>query len=114
MLHKIEIRLKKKNLFMNTYQEKGPHHTSELIIRMGDISEHIYKNINGFQGVHGGFSIGERNQEGCLLLEFCDAKHLCIANTWLRKADKKKITYSSGCNECDRFLYNGKSRSHVS
>ena len=32
-------------------------------------------------------------------VEFCDAKHLFIANTWLRKADKKKITYGSGCNE---------------
>ena len=24
-----------------------------------------------------------------MLLEYCDAKHLCIVNTWLRKADKK-------------------------
>ena len=32
-----------------------------------------------------------------MLLEFCDAKHLCIANTWLRKADKKRLTYVSGC-----------------
>ena len=31
-----------------------------------------------------------------MLLEFCDAKHLCI-----RKADKKKITYGSGCNKSE-------------
>ena len=36
-----------------------------------------------------------------MLLEFCDAKHLCIANTWYRKADKKKIIYGSGCNESE-------------
>ena len=36
-----------------------------------------------------------------MLLEFCDAKHLCIANTWLRKTVKKKIDYGSGCNESD-------------
>ena len=36
-----------------------------------------------------------------MLLEFCDAKHLCIANTWLRKADKKKITHGSGCNKSE-------------
>ena len=24
---------------------------------------------------------------------FCDANHLCIAKTWLRKADKKKIGF---------------------
>ena len=33
-----------------------------------------------------------------MLLEFCDAKHLCIANTQFRKSDKKKITYGSGSN----------------
>ena len=50
-----------------------------------------------YRGVHGGWTTGrfmedgKRNQEGRMLLEFCDAKHLCIANTWLRKADKKKI-----------------------
>ena len=36
-----------------------------------------------------------------MLQELCDAKHLCIANTWLRKADKKKITFGSGCNEME-------------
>ena len=34
-----------------------------------------------------------------MLLEFCDAKHLCIANTWLRKVDKKIVTYGSWCKE---------------
>ena len=34
-----------------------------------------------------------------MLLEFCDAEHICIADTWFRKADKKKITNGSGCNK---------------
>ena len=65
-------------------------------------------------GDHGGFSIGERNQEGRMLLEFCFAKNLCVAITWPRMADKKKITCGSGCSisEID-FLLNGKSRSQV-
>ena len=54
---------------------------SELIIGMGDLNGHVGRNSDGFQGAHGGFSIGKRNQEGKMLLEFCDAKHLCIANT---------------------------------
>ena len=37
-------------------------------------------------------------------LEFCDAKHLRIANTWLRKADKRKITYGSGCNKSEIYI----------
>ena len=36
-----------------------------------------------------------------MLLEFCDAKHICITNTWFRKADKKRITYGSRCNESE-------------
>ena len=36
-----------------------------------------------------------------MLLELCDAKQLCIANTWYRKADRKKITYGSGCNKSE-------------
>ena len=36
-----------------------------------------------------------------MLLEFCDAKQLCIAHKWFRNADKKKITYGSGCNESE-------------
>ena len=34
-------------------------------------------------------------------LEFCDIKHLCIANTWFENSDKKMITYGSGCNESE-------------
>ena len=74
---------------------------NELIIGMRNPNGHVGRNINGFKVVHRGFSIGERNQDGRILLEFCDAKHLCIANTWSRKADKKKITYSSGYNKSE-------------
>ena len=71
---------------------------SELIIGVGYLNGHVGRNIDGFQGIHGGLSIGEGNHEGRMLLEFSDAKHLCIANTWSRKADKKKKTNGSGCN----------------
>ena len=54
---------------------------SELIIGMGDHNGHVGRNIDGFQGVHGGSIIDEGNQEGRMLLEFCYARHLCIGNT---------------------------------
>ena len=50
-----------------------------------------------FSGIIEG--IVEGNQEGRMLLEFCDTKHLCIANTWSRKADRQHVTFGSGCNE---------------
>ena len=30
------------------------------------------------------------------LLEFCDERELCVANTWFKKTDKRKITYTAG------------------
>ena len=74
-------------------------HLSELIIGMGDFNGLVGRYMDGFHGIHRGLSIGETNHEGRMLLEFYDAMHLCIANTWFRKADKKKITYGSGCNK---------------
>ena len=34
--------------------------------------------------------------EGKMFLEFCDEKELCIANTWFRKEEKRKVMYSAG------------------
>ena len=39
--------------------------------------------------------------EGMILLEFCDEKELCVANTWFRKGEKRKVTYSAGENETE-------------
>ena len=36
-----------------------------------------------------------------MLLEFCDEKELCVANTRLRKGGKRKVTYSAGGNESE-------------
>ena len=65
---------------------------SELIIGI----RYVGRNIDEFQGIDEGFSIGKRNQEGRMLLEFCEARNICITNTWFGKADK---TYGSGYNK---------------
>ena len=73
----------------------------ELVLGMGDFNGHVGKWIEGFEGVRGGNGIGVRNVEGRRLLEFCDEKELCVANTWFRKAEKKKVTFSAGGNETE-------------
>ena len=82
----------RKCFFLNEYlsREWTTHHTREQIIGVGDLNGHVGRNTDGFQSVHGGLSIGERNQEGRMLLQLCDAKHSCISNTWLRNTDNKK------------------------
>ena len=57
----------------------------------------------------GGNGVGKRNAEGRRLLKFCDKRELCVANTWFKKTDKRKITYSaSGCGKKIDFVLVGK------
>ena len=77
------------------------HSVGELVLGIGDFNGHLGKQIEGYEGVHGGNGIGERNVEGKMLLEFCDEKELCVANTWFRKGEKRKVTYSAGENETE-------------
>ena len=61
------------------------------------------KCAEGFEGVYGGNGIGKRNAEG-RLLEFCDKKELCMANTWFYKSEKRKIIYSAGRCKTESIL----------
>ena len=72
----------------------------DLVLGMGDFNGRVGKRIEGHEDVHGGNGIGERNVEG-KMLEFCDEKELCVANTWFRKGEKRKVTYSAGGNELE-------------
>ena len=78
------------------YELQNP---SEVVFGLGDFNGHVGEEIEGFEGVHGGNGIGQRNAEGRMLLEFCDERELCVANTWFKKTDKRKITFKSGNNE---------------
>ena len=49
--------------------------------------------------MHEGNGIRKRNVERKMLLEFCEEKELCVANTWFRKGEKRKVMYSTEENE---------------
>ena len=50
-----------------------------------------------------------------MLPDFCDPKKLCVANTWYKKNDKRKMTYSSGENgtEIDFVLVGKEKRKYL-
>ena len=75
--------------------------TNELVLRLEDFNGHVGKCAKGFEGIHGGHGIGKRNAGERMLLDFCDQKELCVANTWYKKKDKRKVTYSSGGNDTE-------------
>ena len=89
--------------------------SSEIIASLGDFNGHVEKCAEGFEGVHVGNGVGKRNAEGRRLLEFCDERELCVANTWLKKTDKSKITCSAGgcATEIDFVLVGGKYRKYI-
>jgi hypothetical protein len=59
---------------------------SEKLFIGGDINGHVGSTRVGFDGVHGGFGYGSRNQEGEDILNFALAYDLFIANILFRKS----------------------------
>ena len=51
--------------------------------------------------MHGGYGVGQRNLEGRMLLEFCLEKELYVSNTWLKREEKRKVTFGMRENEAE-------------
>ena len=85
----------KVNFYNDLSSELDLRFEDEMASGLGDFNGHVGKNIDGFEGVHGGNGIGTRNGDGRRLREFCDEKELCVPNTWYKKKGKRKVTFSS-------------------
>ena len=46
------------------------HSVSELVMCFGDINVHVGRHIDAFDGVHEKYSVGQRNLEERMLLQF--------------------------------------------
>ena len=90
---------KKDQFYNNMASEWDLQNPGEVVFALGHFNGHVGRRIDGVEGVHGGYEIGKRNVEERRLLEFCDKKELCVANTWFEKKKQRKITYSMGRNE---------------
>ena len=90
----------KEHFYDDLRSEWDLHSVGALVLGMGDFNGHVAKRVEGYEDVHGGNGIEERNMEG-RMLEFYDEKELCVANTWFRKGEKRKVTYRAGENESE-------------
>jgi hypothetical protein len=72
----------------------------------GDLNGHVGSTRVGFDGVHGGFGYGSRNQEGKGILNFALAYDLIVANTLFRKRVSHLVTFTNGqhCSQIDFIL----------
>ena len=90
-----------------------PH--SESILVGGDLNGHVGKSVDGYEGVHGGFGFGCRNEGGMDILDFATATSMSICNTYFKKPDNHLITYESGGRktQIDFILTRNKERNVV-
>jgi hypothetical protein len=79
---------------------------SEKLFIGGDLNGHVGSTKVGFDGVHGGFGYGSRNQEWEGILNFVLAYDLIVANTLFTKRVSHLVTFSSGqhCSQIDFIL----------
>ena len=66
---------------------------------LGDFNRHVCRHIYGFDGVHGGHGVGQKNLGGRMLFEFCLENELFVSNTSLKREEKRKVTFRMGENE---------------
>ena len=63
---------------------------------LGDLNGHVGRDVNGYEGVHGGNRYGDHNAEGEAILEFATCFDLVVVNTIFTKEMQKLVTYESG------------------
>ena len=86
-----------------------------MLFLLGYFNGHVGRWIDGFEGVHDGYGFRKRKVKEKRVLEFCDEKELCVANTWFKKEEQRKITYSVGGNkmEIDFVLVSKSNRKYL-
>ncbi|XP_047533422.1 uncharacterized protein LOC125068366 [Vanessa atalanta] len=79
---------------------------SEEVYVGGDFNGHVGRENDGYERVHGGWGLGNRNADGETLLQAACAFDLAITNTWFKKKEEHLITYKSGhhATQIDYFL----------
>ena len=55
------------------------HSADDLFVCFGDVNEHVGRHIDGFDRVHLGYGVGQRNLEERMLLEFLSGEGImCV------------------------------------
>jgi len=61
----------------------------KMVVLAGDMNGHVGSSNADHDGTHGGFAYGERNADGCRILEFADGLNLVICNTLFMKQESQ-------------------------
>ncbi|ESN90771.1 hypothetical protein HELRODRAFT_182599 [Helobdella robusta] len=105
-----------KDRFYDDVSDKiGQAGLNEFVVLLGDLNGHVGADADGYEGVHGGWGYGIRNEEGRRVLELADAHSMVVGNTWFTREPARLITYRSGEHRSmiDYILVRAKHRKYV-
>ena len=74
----------------DTYDAMG---CTENTLILGDFNGHVGTNRDGVENVIGAFSVGDKNEDGERLIDFCVRNNLTIMNTCFKHRDSHKWTW---------------------
>src|SRR5206468_3840554 len=94
--HAVRPDLEKEEFYYDMTRLLSGVRGDEKVFIGGDLNGHVGQESDGFEGVHGGNGYGMKNTEGEMVLEFAMFMELVVCNTFFKKDEAKKITYTSG------------------
>ncbi|ESO11454.1 hypothetical protein HELRODRAFT_183148 [Helobdella robusta] len=105
----------KDRFYDDVSDEIGQAGLNEFVVLLGDLNGHVGADADGYDGVHGGWGYGIRNEEGRRVLELADAHSMVVGNTWFTREPARLITYRSGEHRSmiDYILVRAKHRKYV-
>ncbi|ESO05771.1 hypothetical protein HELRODRAFT_191380 [Helobdella robusta] len=104
----------KDRFYDDVSDEIGQAGLDEFVV-LGNLNGHVGADADGYEGVHGGWRYGIRNEEGRRVLELADAHSMVVGNTWFTREPARLITYKSGEHRSmiDYILARAKHRKYV-
>ncbi|XP_063595885.1 uncharacterized protein LOC134772741 [Penaeus indicus] len=84
----------------------------ERVFLGGDLNGHLGPERGVLHRVHGGWGMGELNEEGERVIDFALANDMAIANTFFKKGAHQYVTYKSGGRE-SQIDFLGCRRNHL-
>ena len=82
----------KKSFFKGLHDVYNSRKYKDNVIVMGDFNGHIGRERNGIKCIIGPFSVGDKNDSGKLVIEFCASNSLSVMNTFFMHDEKHKWT----------------------
>ena len=89
MFHKVEEIRRKRSFYNELKWYWYMHSADDLIMCLIDFNGYVVRDIDGFDGLHVGYGVGQWNFEGRMLLEFCLKKEFGVLNIWLRRGKEE-------------------------